>query len=176
MARLRTLMPDDAIITVDAGNFSGWIARYLRCNRPFSFLGPTSGAMGYSVPAAIGARLRSPHRPVVAFAGDGGFAMTGIELATAVAEDAPITTIVLDNGEYGTIRMHQEARHPGRQVATRLGHIDFAQFTRSLGGEGAEVDSADEFEDAFKTALASPTPFTIVVRTGTGGRSVDNDR
>jgi acetolactate synthase-1/2/3 large subunit len=176
MARLRTLMPGDAIVTVDAGNFSGWVARYLRSNRPFSFLGPTSGAMGYAVPAAIGARLRNPHRPVVAFAGDGGFAMTGIELATAVAQDAPVTTVVFDNGEYGTIRMHQEARHPGRQVATRLGHIDFVRFTRSLGGEGAEVDSADEFADAFKAALASATPFTIVVRTGAGGRSVDDDR
>jgi acetolactate synthase I/II/III large subunit len=175
-AALRELLPPDAITTVDAGNFSGWIARYLRWSRPYSFLGPTSGAMGYAVPAAIGARLHEPDRPVIAFAGDGGFLMTGAEIETAVREDAPVVTIVFDNQQYGTIRMHQELRFPGRPSATGLGPVDFVGFTRSLGGDGAMIERAAEFGDALKTAMASPRPYTIAVRTDPAIVSVDTVR
>src|SRR4029079_9139359 len=107
IATLRRLLPDDAIVATDAGNFGLWIARHFRFRKPGTFLGPTSGAMGYGLPAAIAAALVHRDRAVVAVAGDGGFAMTMAELETAVREKARVVAIVFDNERYGTIRMHQ---------------------------------------------------------------------
>src|SRR5262249_11250766 len=103
-ARLRCELPPEAVVTTDAGNFGGWPARFLRWRQPGTFLGPSSGAMGYSVPAAVAARLARPDRPVVSLVGDGGFLMTGTEVETAVRERAPIVVLVYDNAQYGTIR------------------------------------------------------------------------
>jgi acetolactate synthase-1/2/3 large subunit len=158
---LRRILPADAIVTSDAGNFGGWPHRYLRFTRPRTFLGPTNGAMGYGVPAAIAAKLAFPEQPVVTFVGDGGFLMTGTELETAVRERTPFVAIVLDNQLYGTIRTYQkDSRH---QVATRLGPVDFAAFARSLGAVGLTVRRDDEFPAAFGEALRAEQPAVIHV-------------
>jgi thiamine pyrophosphate-dependent acetolactate synthase large subunit-like protein len=112
VATLRRVLPDEAILTTDAGNFAGWAARGFRFRRPGTFLGPTSGAMGYGLPAAIAAALVHRDRPVVALVGDGGLAMTMAELETAVREQTRVIVICFDNERYGTIRMHQD-RRPG---------------------------------------------------------------
>jgi acetolactate synthase I/II/III large subunit len=164
-AQLRCVLPPDAVVTTDAGNFGGWPARYMRWRVPGTFLGPTSGAMGYGVPAAIAARLARPDRPVVALVGDGGFLMTGLEVETAVREDIPIVVLVYDNNQYGTIRMHQEREHPGRQIATALGPVDFAALARALGAEGVSVRDEQEFGPLLERALhdARPTVFHLRV-------------
>lgn len=161
---LRRLLPPDAITVTDGGNFAGWPARYLRWNRPGTFLGPVSGAMGYAVPAAIGAKLARPSAPVVAFAGDGGFLMTGIELETAVREDVPIVVVVFDNHQYGTIRMHQERSHPGGRLGSDLGEVDFAAFARSLGAVGHTVRDEAEFPGAFEDARNCGRPALLHLR------------
>src|SRR5579863_6933749 len=120
MTWLRERLPDDAIVTSDAGNFSGWPNRFLQYRRPGRQLGPTSGAMGYGVPAAVAASLVHPDRVVVGFCGDGGFMMTGQELLTALGEGAAPIILLFNNAMYGTIRMHQERRFPGRVVGTAL--------------------------------------------------------
>ncbi len=162
-AVLRSLLPAGAITVTDAGNFSGWQARYLRWSEPGTFLGPVSGAMGYAVPCAIGARLARPDRPVVAFVGDGGFLMTAAELQTAAREGVAFTLVVFDNERYNTIRMHQERRHPGRPVATTLGRSDLAEVSRGLGAWAEEVRSVEEFAASFPRALAHPGPAVVVV-------------
>lgn len=172
---LRAGLPPDAIVVTDAGNFSGWGARYLRWNRPGSFVGPTSGAMGYALPGAIGAKLAAPDRPVVALAGDGGFLMTASEIETAVRERVPVVSVVFDNARYGTIGMHQAARLAGPQVATELGPVDFAALTESLGGRGFRVDDADDFPTALDAALHAGVPATIAVRTDPDQNSVAQD-
>jgi acetolactate synthase-1/2/3 large subunit len=141
-------------VTTDAGNFSGWIARGFRFRRPGTFLGPTSGAMGYGLPAAIGAALVHRDRPVVAVAGDGGFAMSMSELETAVREGLRIIVLVFDNERYGTIRMHQvrDGREP---IGTDLGPVDFAAIARAMGARGVRVDSDAGFEAALRQALAT---------------------
>jgi acetolactate synthase-1/2/3 large subunit len=153
-AELRCRLPSHTIVTTDAGNFGGWPARYLRWQQPGTFLGPTSGAMGYGVPAAIAARLARPQQPVVALVGDGGLLMTGTEMETAVRERAPIVVLVYDNAQYGTIRMHQEREHPGRPIATTLGPVDFAAFARALGANGISVRDEQEFGPAVAEAVA----------------------
>ena len=115
------------------GNFGGWVARGFRFRRPGTFLGPTSGAMGYGLPAAITAALIHRDRPVVALVGDGGLAMTMAELETAVREHARVIVVVLDNERYGTIRMWQDQRGTGQGVATELGPVDFAAIARACG-------------------------------------------
>lgn len=162
--QMRKLLPPGSVIASDAGNFSGWSARYLRWNEPHTFLGPISGAMGYAVPAAIGAQLARPHRQVVAVAGDGGFLMTAAELQTASREGTPIKVVVFDNGQYGTIRMHQQQQFPGRQIATRLGDVDFAALACSLGAKASTVTSSDDFPEAFHDAIANDAPSVVVVR------------
>ena len=124
---LRRVLPDDAILTTDAGNFAGWAGRGFRFRRPGTFLGPTSGAMGYGLPAAIAAALVHRDRPVVALVGDGGLAMTMAELETAVRENARVIVLVFDNERYGTIRMWQERR------GTRRGRRDRARPDRFRG-------------------------------------------
>ena len=150
---LRRVLPDDAILTTDAGNFAGWAGRGFRFRRPGTFLGPTSGAMGYGVPAAIAAALVHRDRPVVAIVGDGGMAMTMAELETATREHARIIVLVFDNERYGTIRMWQDRRASGEGVATELGPVDFAAIARGLGARGVRVERDAEVEPALRQAL-----------------------
>jgi acetolactate synthase-1/2/3 large subunit len=161
---LVSTLPDDAIITTDAGNFSGWAQRFVRYGRPMRLLAPTSGAMGYGVPAAVAASLTFPERAVVGFAGDGGFMMTAQEIATALHEGAHPILLVFNNGMYGTIRMHQEKHYPKRISATNLTNPDFAAFAKSFGAEGYTVAKTAEFLPALRAALASKKPAVIEIR------------
>jgi acetolactate synthase-1/2/3 large subunit len=154
MAWLRERLPDDAIVTSDAGNFSGWPNRFLQYRRPGRQLGPTSGAMGYGVPAAVAAKLVHPERIVVGFVGDGGFLMTGQELATARQEGTGPIILLFNNGMYGTIRMHQERRFPGRVIGTALANPDFAALAHAYGAYGAAIARTEDFAPAFEEALA----------------------
>ncbi|MFO1154178.1 MAG: thiamine pyrophosphate-binding protein [Rhodospirillales bacterium] len=153
MATLDLALPKDAIVTVDAGNFSGWPQRFLSFGGDRRLLGATNGAMGYAVPAAVAASLAAPQRIVVACVGDGGFGMTGAELATAVNAGARPIVLVFDNGMYGTIRMHQERRYPGRPIATSLGSVDYAEFARAFGAEAETVIKTAQFGPALDRAL-----------------------
>jgi len=154
MGWLRDRLPDDAIVTSDAGNFSGWPNRFLQYRRPGRQLGPTSGAMGYGVPAAVAAKLVHPDRLVVGFCGDGGFMMTGQELMTAMLEETGPVILVFNNAMYGTIRMHQERRFPGRVVGTALRNPDFAALAQAYGVFGAAVRRTEEFAPAFEEAAS----------------------
>jgi acetolactate synthase-1/2/3 large subunit len=158
MAWLRERLPADAVICNGAGNYATWIHRYYRFRRFGTQLAPTSGSMGYGVPAAVMAKRRHPDRVVVAFAGDGCFLMNGQEFATAVQHDIPIIVVVVDNGMYGTIRMHQEREYPGRVSATALKNPDFADYARAFGGHGERVERTEDFAPAFERALASGRP------------------
>jgi acetolactate synthase-1/2/3 large subunit len=162
---LTRLLPKDTILTVDAGNFSGWIHRYYRFDTPQSFYGPTVGSMGYGLPSALGAKLAHPNRTVIATCGDGGAMMTIQELATAVQHKIPVILLVFNNGTYGTIRMHQERDFPGRTVATDLSNPDFAALGRAMGAEGYSVKTSDEFAPALQAALASGKPAVLDVQT-----------
>jgi acetolactate synthase-1/2/3 large subunit len=155
IADLRRLLPEDAILTTDAGAFAGWAARGFRFRRPGTFLGPTSGAMGYGFPAALAAALVHRERRVVALVGDGGMAMTLAELETAVREDAHVVAIVFDNEQYGMIHAHQVAGGSPGAPGTGLGPIDFAAAARACGARGVRVDSDAAFEPALRTALAA---------------------
>ena len=165
IATLRRLLPDDAIVATDAGNFGLWVARYFRFRKPGTFLGPTSGAMGYGLPAAIAAALVHRDWAVVAIAGDGGFAMTMAELETAVREKAKVVAIVFDNERYGTIAMHQDKRvsatTPAPQIATDLGPIDFTAIARAVGARGTRVENDAAFEPALRQALAADRPTVL---------------
>jgi acetolactate synthase-1/2/3 large subunit len=154
MVWLRDRLPDDAIITSDAGNFSGWPNRFLQYRRPGRQLGPTSGAMGYGVPAAVAAKLLHPERLVVGFCGDGGFMMTGQELATSMLEGVGPIILVFNNGMYGTIRMHQERRFPGRVIGTALKNPDLLALAQAYGAFGASVGRTEEFAPVFEEAAA----------------------
>jgi acetolactate synthase I/II/III large subunit len=158
MVWLRERLPADAVICNGAGNFSIWIHRYYRFRAFGSQLAPTSGSMGYGVPAVVMAKRQHPERIVVAFAGDGDFMMNGQELATAIQYDCPIIVVILDNGMYGTIRMHQEREYPGRVTGTELENPDFAALARVFGGHGERVERTEEFAPAFERALASGRP------------------
>jgi acetolactate synthase-1/2/3 large subunit len=160
VAHMRERVPD-AIVTNGAGNHTLWIHRFWRFRSFPSQLGPTSGAMGYGLPAAVAAKLVAPERPVVCFSGDGDFLMLGQELATAVRYDLPIVVVVVDNGMYGTIRMHQERRFPDRVVGTDLVNPDFAAYASAFGAYGEVVRRTDEFPDAFERALASARPAVL---------------
>jgi acetolactate synthase I/II/III large subunit len=155
MVWLRDRLPDDAIVTSDAGNFSGWPNRFLQYRRPGRQLGPTSGAMGYGVPAAVAAKLVHPSRLVVGFCGDGGFMMTGQELAASLAEGVGPIVLLFNNAMYGTIRMHQERRFPGRVVGTALKNPDFVALARAYGAFAARVERTEEFAPAFEEAAGA---------------------
>jgi acetolactate synthase-1/2/3 large subunit len=157
-------LPDDAIVTNGAGNYTAFVHRYFQYKGYRTQLGPTSGSMGYGLPAAIAAKLRHPERTVVTFAGDGCFLMTGQELATAVHYALPLTIIVANNGIYGTIRMHQERHYPGRVIATDLLNPDFAAYAHSFGAEGQVVERTEEFAPALRRALACNKPCVIELR------------
>ncbi len=152
---LREHLPADAILTNGAGNYCIWVNGYYQYRGWRSQLGPTSGSMGYGTPAAIAAKLVHPERTVVAFAGDGCFLMTGQELATAAQYDLKVIWCVVNNGMYGTIRMHQERDYPGREVGTRLRNPDFAALARAYGGHGEVVERTADFPDAFQRAEAA---------------------
>jgi acetolactate synthase-1/2/3 large subunit len=156
IAHLRERVPD-AIITNGAGNFSAWVHRFWRWHEYPTQLAPTSGAMGYGVPAAVVAKLLAPERTVICFAGDGDFLMSGQELATAMQYDLPIVVLVVNNGMYGTIRMHQERHYPGRVVGTDLANPDFAAFARAFGAHGETVTETSAFPAALERALAAGT-------------------
>ena len=149
---MRETWPDDAIICNGAGNFSGWWHRYWRYNGFPTQLAPTAGAMGYGVPAAVAAALRHPERQVVALAGDGDFLMNGQELATAVQYGCNLTVVLIDNGTYGTIRMHQEREFPGRVVGTSLHNPDFAALAVAYGGWATRVETTEQFIAALAEA------------------------
>ena len=160
-------VPADTIFTNGAGNFSGWLHRFHRYaglrHSGRTQLAPTSGAMGYGVPAAVAAALLEPHRQVINIAGDGDFLMTGQELATAIAHGASkLVVIVVDNGTYGTIRMHQEREYPGRVSGSDLGNPDFAALARAYGWfAGERVSTTGGFEPALKAALGAGRPALI---------------
>jgi acetolactate synthase-1/2/3 large subunit len=155
MRVLDQLLPADAIVTLDAGNHTGWPQRYLGYGRPRRQVGPTSGAMGYSVPAAVAASLIHRDRVVVGFVGDGGFMMSGQEVATAVQYGARPIVVVFNNRMYGTIRMHQEREHPERVVGTDLSDQDFAALGAALGCHAERVTRTEDFAPAFARARAS---------------------
>jgi acetolactate synthase-1/2/3 large subunit len=165
LQQLETVLPDDTVFTTDAGNFATWPTRFMHLRDKQEFLGPTNGAMGYGVPAAIGAAITNPGRCVLCFVGDGGALMTGQELATAFHHGAAPIIMVFNNGMYGTIRMYQERTYPGRVSGTALTNPDFARFIESFGGHGEVVTATDELVPAFQRASASGKPAIIEVRT-----------
>ncbi|WP_243633227.1 thiamine pyrophosphate-dependent enzyme [Paenibacillus xerothermodurans] len=165
MGDLMSHLPSNSIFTTDAGNFYGWMAKHYRFVEEGTFVGPTSGAMGYALPAAIGAKVAHPDRIVVAYAGDGGFMMTVQELETAVRNNIPVLAIVANNNMYGTIRMHQERHFPERVIATELSNPNFAELIINMGGHGELVEKNEDFVPALKRALSSNKPALIEVRT-----------
>lgn len=158
MLWLRDRLPPDAVICNGAGNFASWIHRYYRFRDFGTQLAPTSGSMGYGLPAGVMAKRQKPASIVLTIAGDGDFLMNGQEFATAVHHGIPLIVAVIDNGIYGTIRMHQERNFPGRISATTLTNPDFAALARAYGGHGETVTTTAEFAPAFERALASGKP------------------
>jgi acetolactate synthase-1/2/3 large subunit len=155
---LRTMVADDSIVCNGAGNYSAWVHRFHRYERFGTQLAPTSGSMGYGVPAAVAAKRIHPDKTVIAFAGDGCFLMNGQEFATAVQYKLPIVVVIADNGMYGTIRMHQEREFPGRVVATDLRNPDFVGYAECFGGYGERVERTGDFAPALARAIASGKP------------------
>jgi acetolactate synthase-1/2/3 large subunit len=155
---LHEVVPEDTIVCNGAGNYASWVHRFYRYERFGTQLAPTSGSMGYGVPAAVAAKRIYPEKTVIAFAGDGCFLMNGQEFATAVQYELPIAVIVVDNGMYGTIRMHQEREYPGRVVATQLRNPDFVGYAHCFGGYGERVERTRDFAPALARAIASGKP------------------
>ncbi|MGV4878624.1 thiamine pyrophosphate-binding protein [Acetobacter indonesiensis] len=158
---LDELLPENAVITNGAGNYTAWVHRFYRYRQVGTELAPTNGAMGYGLPAAIAAALLDPSRPVVCFAGDGCFMMYPQELATAMQFGAPVVVIVVNNGMLATIRMHQEEKFPGRVSGTSLADPDFIKFAESFGAYGERVTTTDEFPAAFVRAQNAGRPALI---------------
>ena len=152
MGEFNTLLPDDAIITTDAGNFTVWPQRLRQYRRPGRLLAPINGAMGYGVPSGIAASLMHPDRTVVSFVGDGGFMMTGMELSTAVKYGAKPIIIVFNNSLYGTIDSHQRRNYPGREHGNELANPDFVAFAESFGAAAVRVATVEDFANAFLQA------------------------
>ncbi len=163
-AWLSKRLPADAILANGAGNYTSWMHRFYRYRGFPTLLGPTNGAMGYGVPAAVAAKLVHPGRIVVAVAGDGCFLMTAQELATAVQYQAAIIVLVFDNGMYGTIRMHQEREYPEHVIGTDLRNPDFVALARACGAEGFRVTRTEDFAPAFEDALRTRSPALIHLR------------
>ncbi|WLS07899.1 thiamine pyrophosphate-binding protein [Shinella sumterensis] len=164
MAWIEENTPEDTIFTNGAGNYATWVHRFHRFRRFATQAAPTSGSMGYGLPAAVAAKQLFPGREVVCFAGDGCFMMHGQEFATAVRYGLPIITVVVNNGIYGTIRMHQEREYPGRVSATDLTNPDFAALAIAYGGHGETVEKTEDFAPAFLRARASGKPAIIEVK------------
>jgi acetolactate synthase-1/2/3 large subunit len=161
---LDELLPAETIHCNGAGNYSIWVHRFHPYRAFASQLAPTSGSMGYGTPAAVGAKIARPEATVVAWAGDGCFMMHGQELATAVQYGLKMLILVINNGQYGTIRMHQEREYPGRVSGTQLANPDFAALARAYGAYGAAVERDEEVEPALKEALAFNGPALIELR------------
>src|SRR5919106_1370206 len=157
MVWLRENLPEDAIVSNGAGNFCVWVNGFYQYRHFRSQLGPTSGSMGYSTPAAVAAKLVHPDRTVVCVAGDGDFLMTGQEMATAAQYELPVIWLIVNNRMYGTIRMHQERDYPTRVIGTDLKNPDFAALARAYGGFGEVVEKTSDFADAFRRAEAART-------------------
>jgi acetolactate synthase-1/2/3 large subunit len=158
---LREHLPADAFLTNGAGNFAAWIHRFYRFRRYGTQVAPTSGTMGYGLPAAIAMKRLFPERTVICVAGDGDFLMHGQDFATAVQYDLPIIVIIVNNGLYGTIRMHQEREYPGRVIATELINPDFVAYAHAFGGFGVRVKRSAEFPAAFEAAQRSGKPAIV---------------
>jgi acetolactate synthase-1/2/3 large subunit len=165
MTDLKAALPLDAITTTDAGSFGQWHQRFLEFDYPDSYISPALGCMGPGVPSAVAAKLAHPERLVVAHAGDGGFLMTGQEMATAKQYGAHIITIVYNNEGYNSIRMHQEAQYPGRQYGNDLVNPDFAGLGSAYGALGLKVTRDEEFLPAFKKAMSANGSALIEVST-----------
>jgi acetolactate synthase-1/2/3 large subunit len=164
VAWMRETLPRDAIIANGAGNFAGWISRFYRYAGLRTQVAPTNGSMGYGVPAGIAAKVAQPERLVVSVNGDGDFLMNGQELATAVQYELPVIFIVVNNGMYGTIRMHQEREYPARVYATALQNPDFAALARAYGAHGELVEETAGFAPAFERARQAGKPALIELR------------
>jgi acetolactate synthase-1/2/3 large subunit len=164
LAHLRERLPEDAVLTNGAGNYTVWCHRFYEFQRYGTQLAPCSGAMGYGVPAAIAAKVLHPERTVVCVSGDGDFMMSGHELASAVQLEAAIVVLVVNNGMYGTIRMHQERNFPGRVVGTELVNPDFVAYAQAFGAHGALVERTEDFGEAFEEALAAGRPALLELR------------
>jgi len=180
VAWLRDNLPPETIVCNGAGNYAGWMNRFYRYRDYRTLLGPTSGSMGYGTPAAVAAKRLYPERPVIALAGDGCFLMNGQELATAVHYGLNIVILVINNGIYGTIRMHQEREYPGRISATNLTNPDFAKLAESYGAYGEVVTETEDFAGAFARAQAADGPALLELRIDpeaiTPGRSLSEIR
>ncbi|KJZ44553.1 thiamine pyrophosphate-binding protein [Pseudomonas fluorescens] len=161
---LNRRLPDDAILTNGAGNYAVWLQRFYQFRQYRTQLGPTNGSMGYGVPAAVAAKLTCPDRVVVSFSGDGCFLMNGQEIATAAQYGANVIFVVINNGMYGTIRMHQERNYPGRVSGTELRNPDFAALAQAYGLHGEVVTATSDFAPAFERCLEMSRPSLIEVR------------
>ena len=161
LTQIRDSLPDDTVVTLDAGNHTGWAQRYLRFGRPGRIIGSTCGSMGYSVPAAVAASIAKPDRLALSFVGDGGFMMSANELATAAQYGGCPIVLLFNNGIYGTIRMHQERDHPERVSGTTLQNQDFVKMAEGLGAYAERVTKTADFAAAFERARASGRPAVI---------------
>jgi acetolactate synthase I/II/III large subunit len=164
LAFLRARLPADAVLACGAGNFTVWVHRFFEFSRYPTQLAPRAGAMGYGLPAALAAKALDPERPAICLAGDGDFMMSAAELATAVQYELGVIVLVVNNGMYGTIRMHQERLYPGRVVGTDLVNPDFAQLARSFGCHAETVDRTEDVEVAFERAVESGKPALLDLR------------
>lgn len=164
ISHLRAVAPE-AAVTNGAGNYATWVHRFWRFRDLHAQLAPTSGSMGYGLPAAVAAKARYPGREVICFAGDGCFQMTGQEFGTLAQYGLNVIVLVVDNAAYGTIRMHQERDYPGRISATRLVNPDFAALARAYGGHGERVERTEDFPEAFARARASGKPAIVHILT-----------
>jgi len=169
IAWLDANLPDDAIVCNGAGNYTIWVHRFFRYRQFRTQLAPQSGAMGYGVPAGVAAGIVHPDRPVVAFSGDGCFLMNGQEIATAAQYGLNVVFIVVNNGMYGTIRMHQERRYPARVSGTELINPDFSALAKAYGLHGEVVERTEDFADAFNRAQAAEGPALIELRVDAEG-------
>jgi len=157
-------LPEDTIVAGGAGNFAGWLHRHFTYKGFRTQLGPTNGSMGYGYPAGVAAKLAAPKRTVIAVCGDGDFLMNGQEVATAVQHGANFVALVVNNGLYGTIRMHQEREYPGRVFGTDLRNPDFAAYARAFGAHGETVERTEDFAPAYERAAKSGKPGLIELR------------
>jgi len=165
IGHLRDVLDPETFVTNGAGNYAGWLHRYFRHQRYRTQVSPTSGTMGYGLPAAVAAKLRHPDREVICLAGDGCFQMNMQEFGTACQYGANIIVIISNNGVYGTIRMHQMRDYPGRPSGTDMVNPDFAALARSYGGFGVTVENDDEFPAALEAARDAGVPAIIDLNT-----------
>lgn len=174
MEYMRATLPADAILTNGAGNYADWPNKMFTYRGPRTTLAPISGAMGYSIPSAVAAKIAFPDKTVVSFAGDGDFLMNGQEIATAVQYGVNPIFLVINNGSYGTIRMHQERKHPGRVSGTDLVNPDFAAYARSFGANGEAIERTENFIPAFEKALSAKQATLLEIRVGPESFGPDN--